>query len=95
MPAAQRSSLAAAAQRNLQLQNCYICSHAHAAAQVELLCNDCQATALVPFHIVGQKCPPPGCGSYNTRRVTIHRHPPDPEDGSAAAAEGTPPAPPP
>lgn len=27
------------------------------------------------FHIVGQKCPAEGCGSYNTRRVTILRFP--------------------
>lgn len=50
-------------------------------AQVELLCNDCQQSSLVRFHIVGQKCPAAGCGSYNTRRVTIIRISPDaPED---------------
>lgn len=49
--------------------------------QVELLCNDCQHSSRVRFHIVGQKCPAPGCGSYNSRRVTIIRIPADaPED---------------
>jgi Zinc-ribbon len=49
--------------------------------QVELLCNDCQHSSRVRFHIVGQKCPASGCGSYNSRRVTIVRIPADaPED---------------
>lgn len=53
--------------------------------QVELLCNDCQHSSRVRFHIVGQKCPAPGCGSYNTRRVTILRFSPDaPEDAVPA-----------
>jgi Zinc-ribbon len=57
--------------------------------QVELLCNDCQHSSRVRFHIVGQKCPAPGCGSYNTRRVTIIRIPAD------APADAIPELPPP
>lgn len=44
-------------------------------SQVDLLCNDCQKASRARFHIVGQKCPAEGCGSYNTRRATILRFP--------------------
>lgn len=57
--------------------------------QVELLCNDCQQSSRVRFHIVGQKCPAEKCGSYNTRRVTIIRIPAD------AAEDAIPELPPP
>lgn len=42
---------------------------------MELLCNDCQRASHVQYHVVGQKCPSEGCGSYNTRRVNLLRHP--------------------
>lgn len=42
--------------------------------KVWILCNDCNVTSEVIFHIIGQKCS--SCGSYNTRTVpppvTIH-----------------------
>ena len=38
----------------------------YAAVAVPILCNDCGARGLVPFHVLGLKCA--DCGSYNTRR---------------------------
>ncbi|CAH2075740.1 unnamed protein product [Thlaspi arvense] len=35
--------------------------------RVWILCNDCETTSEVPFHVVAQKCP--RCKSYNTRRT--------------------------
>merc|ERR1712039_273554 len=34
---------------------------------IGIICNDCQQTASVPFHVLGHKCPV--CNSYNTRRA--------------------------
>ncbi|KAJ4832104.1 hypothetical protein Tsubulata_028051 [Turnera subulata] len=36
--------------------------------EVRILCNDCNDTSKVAFHIVGHKCS--HCGSYNTRRIS-------------------------
>nr|XP_020445946.1 RING finger and CHY zinc finger domain-containing protein 1 [Monopterus albus]XP_020445947.1 RING finger and CHY zinc finger domain-containing protein 1 [Monopterus albus] len=33
-------------------------------ATVKIICNDCQAHCMVPFHVLGLKCS--SCGSYNT-----------------------------
>eukprot|EP00927_Polykrikos_kofoidii_P004694 TRINITY_DN11859_c0_g1_i2.p2 TRINITY_DN11859_c0_g1~~TRINITY_DN11859_c0_g1_i2.p2 ORF type:complete len:185 (+),score=15.43 TRINITY_DN11859_c0_g1_i2:441-995(+) len=35
--------------------------------QIGIICNDCQHTAAVQFHVLGHKCPV--CSSYNTRRA--------------------------
>lgn len=35
--------------------------------EITIICNDCQQTSGVPFHILGHKCPE--CSSYNTRRA--------------------------
>nr|XP_043635821.1 E3 ubiquitin-protein ligase MIEL1-like isoform X2 [Erigeron canadensis] len=35
--------------------------------EVSILCNDCNNTSKVPFHIFGHKCS--HCNSYNTRRI--------------------------
>lgn len=35
--------------------------------EIRIICNDCQLTAAVQFHVMGHKCP--GCRSYNTRRL--------------------------
>ena len=35
-------------------------------AKVNVYCNDCEARSIVPFHILGAKCPV--CRSYNTTR---------------------------
>ncbi|GER26967.1 CHY-type/CTCHY-type/RING-type Zinc finger protein, partial [Striga asiatica] len=37
--------------------------------EVWILCNDCNDTTKVYFHIVGQKCS--HCGSYNTRTIAL------------------------
>lgn len=34
---------------------------------ISIICNDCRECALVPFHVLGHKCP--HCSSYNTRRI--------------------------
>jgi len=34
---------------------------------VTIICNDCQQTSSVPFHVLGHKCP--HCNSYNSRRA--------------------------
>jgi RING finger/CHY zinc finger protein 1 len=34
---------------------------------VNILCNDCQGTSNVKFHVIGLKCQQ--CGGYNTRKV--------------------------
>jgi len=34
---------------------------------VSIICNDCQQTSGVEFHVLGHKCPQ--CNSYNTRRA--------------------------
>lgn len=31
---------------------------------LKIICNDCQAHCIVPFHVLGMKCS--SCGSYNT-----------------------------
>ncbi|TYJ21757.1 hypothetical protein E1A91_A08G084100v1 [Gossypium mustelinum] len=36
--------------------------------EVSILCNDCNSTSTVQFHVLGLKCRK--CNSYNTRRVT-------------------------
>ena len=36
-------------------------------AKMKVLCNDCLAKSIVPFHIIGGKCKE--CGSYNTTRI--------------------------
>ncbi|KAG5044037.1 hypothetical protein AAZX31_03G189700 [Glycine max] len=36
--------------------------------EVSILCNDCNSTSTVSFHIFGHKCLQ--CGSYNTRRIS-------------------------
>ena len=38
---------------------------------IRLLCNDCHRESTVRWHVVAQKCPGPGCGSYNTRQVEM------------------------
>lgn len=35
--------------------------------KTRIICNDCQSSAHVQFHVLGHKCP--GCASYNTRRA--------------------------
>lgn len=35
--------------------------------EVSILCNDCNSTSKVAFHVVGHKCKQ--CASYNTRRI--------------------------
>jgi len=35
--------------------------------QIGIICNDCQQTSSVHFHVLGHKCP--RCRSYNTRRA--------------------------
>lgn len=35
--------------------------------RIGIICNDCQETSLVPFHVLGHKCPV--CSSYNTCRA--------------------------
>ncbi|XP_030647234.1 RING finger and CHY zinc finger domain-containing protein 1 isoform X2 [Chanos chanos] len=46
-------------------------------ATVKIICNDCQARATVPFHVLGMKCI--SCGSYNTAQNSglIQSLPPD------------------
>jgi RING finger/CHY zinc finger protein 1 len=34
---------------------------------IPIICNDCQQSSSVPFHVLGHKCPQ--CFSYNTRRA--------------------------
>merc|ERR1719487_1775447 len=34
---------------------------------ISIICNDCQQTSAVQFHVMGHKCP--HCRSYNTRRL--------------------------
>ena len=36
-------------------------------AKMNIICNDCLTSSLVPFHIAGAKCTK--CGSYNTSRT--------------------------
>ncbi|GAV92735.1 zf-RING_2 domain-containing protein [Cephalotus follicularis] len=36
--------------------------------EVSILCNDCNTTSKVAFHILGHKCRQ--CNSYNTRRIS-------------------------
>ncbi|KAF8015052.1 hypothetical protein BT93_H0750 [Corymbia citriodora subsp. variegata] len=40
--------------------------------EVSILCNDCNKTGKVPFHIFGLKCR--DCCSYNTRRISAADH---------------------
>ncbi|KAK9809800.1 hypothetical protein WJX73_008075 [Symbiochloris irregularis] len=42
-----------------------------AAWRVTILCNDCNESSSVRFHILGHKCS--HCASYNTRKMTIDR----------------------
>lgn len=46
------------------------CPPEYAGWSADLLCNDCLADSIVPFHVVGLKCSQ--CGSYNTRRMGVH-----------------------
>jgi hypothetical protein len=34
--------------------------------QVQILCNDCRTTGLVPLHFIGLKCPSPQVGIAHT-----------------------------
>eukprot|EP01102_Stenamoeba_stenopodia_P019553 TRINITY_DN7421_c0_g1_i1.p1 TRINITY_DN7421_c0_g1~~TRINITY_DN7421_c0_g1_i1.p1 ORF type:complete len:310 (-),score=12.02 TRINITY_DN7421_c0_g1_i1:79-1008(-) len=36
---------------------------------VSVFCNDCEKKSTVSYHLIGQKCGHPGCGSYNTNRI--------------------------
>ncbi|XP_027350883.1 E3 ubiquitin-protein ligase MIEL1 [Abrus precatorius] len=40
--------------------------------EVSILCNDCNSTSRVSFHIFGHKCR--HCSSYNTRRISSPEH---------------------
>ncbi|KAK7396848.1 hypothetical protein VNO78_18009 [Psophocarpus tetragonolobus] len=40
--------------------------------EVTILCNDCNSTSTVSFHIFGHKCR--HCSSYNTRRISTPNH---------------------
>ncbi|KAG6748507.1 hypothetical protein POTOM_048433 [Populus tomentosa] len=42
-------------------------SFARVFIQVSILCNDCNSTSKVAFHVAGHKCKQ--CASYNTRRI--------------------------
>jgi RING finger/CHY zinc finger protein 1 len=40
----------------------------YAAKRVRVLCHDCGAQSVTPFHIIGLKCAAV-CGSYNTAKI--------------------------
>eukprot|EP00178_Gracilaria_changii_P007368 TRINITY_DN2349_c0_g1_i1.p1 TRINITY_DN2349_c0_g1~~TRINITY_DN2349_c0_g1_i1.p1 ORF type:complete len:576 (-),score=59.17 TRINITY_DN2349_c0_g1_i1:3389-4960(-) len=58
----------------------------YACKRSQIVCNDCHAKSVVPFHFVYHKCAQRSCGSYNTFVVSVFDQPVVQSSASASAS---------